>query len=58
MNLRLDTTFIAIILIACQHVNGISHKAQQNEDKHERIKRFVPFLSTTGIGVSESVYRS
>lgn len=52
MNLKLDTIFITIALIACQHVNGISRVAQQHtEDEHERSKRFV-FLKTSGIGVS------
>lgn len=45
------TIVITVVLIACQHINSCVHATKNDDDEHERSKRFV-FLQTSGIGVS------
>lgn len=57
MNFKLDSVFVTIVLIVCQHVNGLGdlEKHAGEENKHEREKRFV-FLQTAGLGVSAKTF--
>lgn len=45
------TIVITTVLIACQHINHSATASKNDNEEHERSKRFI-FLRTSGIGVS------